>query len=43
VFLAGLGHQVTAVDLSIAGLRKAERLALHYSRDVTVEVMRQRR
>ncbi len=27
VFLAGLGHQVTAVDLSIEGLRKAERLA----------------
>ncbi|MBL0217549.1 MAG: class I SAM-dependent methyltransferase [Myxococcales bacterium] len=27
VFLAGLGHQVTAVDQSAAGLRKAERLA----------------
>ena len=27
VFLAGLGHQVTAVDLSAEGLRKAEQLA----------------
>ncbi len=27
VFLAGLGHDVTAVDLSREGLRKAERLA----------------
>lgn len=27
VFLAGLGHDVTAVDFSIEGLRKAERLA----------------
>ena len=27
VFLAGLGHQVTAVDFSAAGLRKGERLA----------------
>ena len=27
VYLAGLGHQVTTVDLSIEGLRKAERLA----------------
>lgn len=27
VFLAGLGHEVTAVDFSVEGLRKAERLA----------------
>ncbi|MDE2235556.1 MAG: methyltransferase domain-containing protein [Gammaproteobacteria bacterium] len=27
VYLAGLGHQVTMVDFSIQGLRKAERLA----------------
>lgn len=27
VYLAGLGHEVTAVDYSAAGLRKAERLA----------------
>lgn len=27
VFLAGLGHEVTAVDFSTEGLRKAERLA----------------
>lgn len=27
VFLAGLGHEVTAVDFSAEGLRKAERLA----------------
>lgn len=27
VFLAGLGHAVTAIDFSAAGLRKAERLA----------------
>ncbi len=27
VFLAGLGHQVTAIDLSVEGLRKAEQLA----------------
>jgi SAM-dependent methyltransferase len=37
VFLAGRGHQVTAVDLSIEGLRKAERLA--HRRGVTVEVV----
>jgi SAM-dependent methyltransferase len=37
VFLAGLGHQVTAVDLSIEGLRKAERLA--QSHGVTIEVI----
>jgi SAM-dependent methyltransferase len=37
VFLAGLGHAVTAVDLSIEGLRKAERLA---KRDgVTLELI----
>ena len=34
VFLAGLGHEVTAVDLSTEGLRKTERLAKE--RDVTV-------
>jgi SAM-dependent methyltransferase len=27
VYLAGLGHEVTAVDFSVEGLRKAERLA----------------
>jgi SAM-dependent methyltransferase len=27
VFLAGLGHKVTALDFSVEGLRKAERLA----------------
>jgi SAM-dependent methyltransferase len=27
VFLASLGHEVTAIDISIEGLRKAERLA----------------
>jgi SAM-dependent methyltransferase len=37
VFLAGLGHQVTAVDLSIEGLRKAERLAQRHG--VTIEVI----
>ncbi len=37
VFLAGLGHQVTAIDLSIEGLRKAERLARAH--DVTIEVI----
>ena len=37
VFLAGLGHQVTAVDLSIEGLRKAERLARRHG--VTIEVI----
>ncbi len=34
VFLAGLGHRVTAVDFSIEGLRKAERLA----REQNVEI-----
>lgn len=37
VFLAGLGHQVTAVDLSIEGLRKAERLAQRHG--VTIEII----
>lgn len=37
VFLAGLGHQVTAVDLSLEGLRKAERLAQRHG--VTIEVI----
>jgi len=37
VFLAGLGHQVTAVDLSIEGLRKAERLARQ--RGVSIETI----
>jgi len=37
VFLAGLGHQVTAVDLSIEGLRKAERLARHHG--LTIETI----
>jgi SAM-dependent methyltransferase len=37
VFLASLGHQVTAVDLSIEGLRKAERLAQRHG--VTIEVI----
>lgn len=37
VFLAGLGHQVTAVDLSIEGLRKAERLARRHG--VTIETI----
>jgi SAM-dependent methyltransferase len=37
VFLAGLGHQVTAVDLSIEGLRKAERLAQRHG--VTIDVI----
>jgi SAM-dependent methyltransferase len=30
VFLAGLGHEVTAVDFSAEGLRKTERLALEH-------------
>ena len=34
VFLARLGHQVTAVDFSVEGLRKAERLA----REQSVEI-----
>ncbi len=37
VFLAGLGHQVTAVDLSSEGLRKATRLA--HQRGVAIEVV----
>jgi len=37
VFLAGLGHAVTAVDYSAAGLRKAERLAREHG--VTVELV----
>jgi len=37
VFLAGLGHRVTAVDLSIEGLRKTERLAQRHG--VAVEVI----
>jgi len=37
VFLASLGHQVTAVDLSVEGLRKAERLAR--SRGVSLELI----
>ncbi len=37
VFLARLGHQVTAVDLSIEGLRKAERLAERHG--VTIEII----
>lgn len=37
VFLAGLGHQVTAVDLSSEGLRKAERLSQR--RNVTIELV----
>lgn len=37
VFLAGLGHQVTAVDLSIEGLRKAERLAQRHG--VAIEII----
>ena len=36
VFLAGLGHEVTAVDLSREGLKKAEKLAL--SRGVPLKV-----
>lgn len=36
VFLAGLGHDVTAVDLSREGLKKAERLAR--DRGVTIAV-----
>jgi SAM-dependent methyltransferase len=37
VFLAELGYQVTAVDLSLEGLRKAERLA--QSRGVVIETL----
>ncbi len=37
VFLAGLGHQVTAIDLSREGLRKAERLAQRNG--VSIEVI----
>jgi SAM-dependent methyltransferase len=37
VFLARLGHPVTAVDLSIEGLRKAERLARRHG--VTIETI----
>lgn len=36
VYLAGLGHEVTAVDLSIEGLKKAEKLARE--RGVTIAV-----
>jgi len=35
VFLAGLGHTVTAVDFSVEGLRKAERLAREQNVAVT--------
>ncbi len=35
VFLAGLGHDVTAVDASTAGLRKAERLAREQNVSIT--------
>lgn len=35
VFLAGLGHEVTAVDLSAEGLRKAERLAREKHVEIT--------
>ncbi len=35
VFLAGLGHQVTAVDQSIEGLRKADRLAREHGVEIT--------
>lgn len=35
VYLAGLGHQVTAVDFSAAGLRKTERLAGEHGVSVT--------
>jgi SAM-dependent methyltransferase len=37
VFLAGLGHRVTAVDFSTEGLRKVERLAAE--RNVVVETV----
>lgn len=37
VFLAGLGHRVTAVDFSTEGLRKAERLAKDSG--VTIELV----
>jgi len=37
VFLAGLGYQVTAIDLSTEGLRKAERLARRHG--VTLELI----
>jgi len=37
VFLAGLGHAVTAVDFSREGLRKAARLA--HQRDVALELV----
>lgn len=37
VYLAGLGHEVTAVDLSIEGLKKAERLARERGVALTVE------
>ena len=36
VFLAGLGHEVTAVDFSLEGLRKTERLAREHG--VALEV-----
>jgi SAM-dependent methyltransferase len=36
-YLAGLGHAVTAVDFSAAGLRKAERLA--HARGVVLELV----
>jgi SAM-dependent methyltransferase len=35
VFLAGLGHEVTAVDFSAEGLRKTERLAREHKVKVT--------
>lgn len=37
VYLAGLGHEVTAVDFSVEGLRKAQRLASE--RNVTIETV----
>lgn len=35
VFLAGLGHTVTAVDFSVEGLRKASRLAREHGVEIT--------
>lgn len=37
VYLAGLGHEVTAVDLSIEGLKKAEQLARDRGVGITLE------
>jgi SAM-dependent methyltransferase len=37
VFLAGLGHRVTAVDSSAVGLAKAQRLAAHKGVTLTTE------